>query len=199
MLGGNYIPGTNPRFMVTVGAIVTFVCLLLYAVPQMQVAGASRKMRDFCERIAGNWWERVTPVQGTALSWITIRALPATSTVVLNGRAFDNQGAEFAKWDSVASCVDAEQGKVFYHWQGYQTAAPQIRYQGFGEITFGVAEGRLDSGDGIFFDARLGPNTFSTKSSRFHRSTDPHEQQTVEEGADKSATAALIQKKLSEF
>ena len=81
MLGGNYIPGTNPRFMVTVGARVTFVCLLLYAVPQMQVAGASRKMRDFCERIAGNWWERVTPVQGTALSWITIRALPASSTV----------------------------------------------------------------------------------------------------------------------
>jgi hypothetical protein len=198
-LGGNFFGGEHSGFIVTFGAIMTFACLVLYALPQVVAAKAGRQARDFSERIAGNWWERVTPAQGTALSWISLRVNLATGTVVLNGRAFDNHGAEFAKWDSVGGSVDAEQGKIFYHWQGYQVSAPEVRYEGFGEVTFRETGDRIDHGDGVFFDARLGAGNFTTKSSRFRRSTDPAEEKAVEEGTNRATTAALIEKKLKEF
>lgn len=199
MLGGHFVPGTNSRLVVILGAVVTIASLLLYALPQMQTAGAKRKTQDFCDHISGNWWERVTPIQGAALSWITIQAHPSTGTVVLNGCAFDSQGAEYARWESVASCVDADEAKVFYHWRGYQVTAPQNRYEGFGEITFRVAGEKVDTGNGVFFDARVGANSFTTKSFDLRRSTEPREEKTVEGGADRDVIAALIRKKLDEF
>jgi hypothetical protein len=51
----------------------------------------------------------------------------------------------------------------------------------------------------VFFDVRLGANTFSTKSTRLRRSSDPADEKTVEDGTDQAVTAALIQKRLKEF
>lgn len=198
-LGGNFFGGEHSGSIVTIGAIVTFACFVLYALPQVLAQKAGRQVRDFCERIAGNWWERVISAKGAALSWISVSVHPATNTAVLNGRAFDGHGVEFSKWDSVASSVDADQRKVFYHWQGYLMNDPQNRYEGFAEITFRVTGDHIDSGDGVFFDARLGAQTFTTKSFHLRRSTDPAEVKTMEEGTDKTATAALIQKKLKKF
>lgn len=197
LLGGNFVSGAHSTGIMTVGAVLTFGCLLLYALPQLQAARATRTTRDFCEQIAGNWWECVVPVDGTALSWISIKAHPAENMVVLSGHGYDQAGVRFSTWSSVASCVNATENKVFYHWEGYQVAEPEKRYHGFGQISLQANGEKVDSGEGYFFDARLHDKTFMTKSFRLRRSTDSSDEAILR--SDTKATAALIRKKISEF
>jgi hypothetical protein len=195
LFAGNFSHGAFPGAIVAIGAVLTFACLGLYAWAQKQATDATRKTREFSDQLAGDWWELVTPVHGTAVSWIIIRTHPVTGMVVLNGRAYDNDGVAFAKWDSVASSVDADNAKVFYHWRGYQIEAPQRNYEGFGEITFDTAGKLARTGDGKFFDARLDANTFVTKSFHLRRMPEA-DAKLLNEGADRAAIVARIQEML---
>ncbi len=197
LLGGNFVSGAHSTGIMTVGAVLTFGCLFLYALPQLQAGRATRKTRDFCEQIAGNWWECVVPVDGTALSWIVIKAHPAENMVVLSGHGYDPTGSRFSTWSSVASCVNATENKVFYQWEGYQVAEPEKRYHGFGQISFQSDGDEVNSGEGLFFDARLHDKTFMTKSFRLRRSTEASDETTLR--SDMKVAAALIRKKIGEF
>lgn len=197
LLAGNFVTGTHATGIMTAGAALTFGCLFLYALPQLQATRATRKMREFCEQIDGNWWECVTPVDGTALSWIVIKAHPVENMVMLRGEGFDQNGVRFSTWSSVASCVNATENKVFYHWEGYQVAEPEKRYHGFGQIAFLGHGAKVDSGEGFFFDARLHDRVFTTKSFRLRRSTDASDETTLR--AEPKGAAALIRKKIEQI
>lgn len=197
-LAGNLFGGPYAGVLVTVGALLTFTCLLLFALPQIPTLSANRKGHAFTDQIVGPWWEGVTPNGATAISWVMIQAQPLTGTVHLRGRAFDLQGAEFATWDSVASCVDADAQNIYYQWTGNLSSEPSKTFEGFGKIRLHGDEHGFETGDGFFFDYLVGATNLVIKSTRLRRCRDPKEVEIMNAGS-REARTSLVQKILREF
>jgi len=112
-----------------------------------------------------------------------IQAQPLTGTVHLRGRAFDLQGAEFATWDSVASCVDADAQNIYYQWTGNLSSEPSKVFEGFGKIRLHGDEHGFETGDGFFFDYLVGATNLVIKSTRLRRCRDPKEVEIMNSGS----------------
>lgn len=130
----------------------------------------SHEISDFCTKLTGCWWERVTPDESTALSKVTITYNKITNTVKLNGIAYNLKGKFNSNWESEASCISLSDRKVFYYWKGRHLNTPAIRYEGVGEINFEESKKEISNGYGVFSDINYADlNTTRWKNSRFRR------------------------------
>jgi hypothetical protein len=127
-----------------------------------------------------------------AVSYVTIERDPATNTVKLRGQGYGRDGVLAAPWDSVASCINLDDRKVFYYWRGSVAERPGEPFEGFGEIAFRGP----DSGDGVFSDTNLTNLKGTTKKSAVLRRCTPEEVGEMQGGDQR--VASLIQKKLKE-
>ena len=161
-----------------------------HATPEMQ------SLQDFCSRISGHWWERIKPDEPSAISFVEIRPDLATSTVKMKGNAYSRDGELAAVWESIASCINPSERKIFYYWEGRHPSRPNEPYEGFGEISFHEFSNRIDSGVGIFSDTNVTDMKSTTKKSvEFRRSAEP-EIQVMQEGNDKFISE-MVRKKLA--
>ncbi len=132
-----------------------------------------KKLYDFCARVSGSWWEKITPVKSSALSFVELRADATTSSIKMKGRAYDRDGKLAAYWESVASCINPIERIMFYHWKGWHPARPNDPYEGFGEISFHESTKRFESGAGTFFDLNIkNMKSMTRKSVEFQRCVD---------------------------
>jgi hypothetical protein len=78
-----------------------------------------RTVRDFCDQVAGYWWEHIHPNDAYAISFLQIEPDPAANTIRIKGRTFDLDGGLAAIWEAVAACINRDQKKVFYYRRGW--------------------------------------------------------------------------------
>jgi len=188
--------------LAVVVALVVIVSFFAYMRPDalLRPAGSrpaqeGRSLQEFCDRISGHWWERITPGDPTAISYVEVGPDAATSTVKMKGTAYSKEGELAAIWESVAACINVSERKMFYYWKGWHPARPNEPYEGFGEISFHESPGGIDSGVGIFSDTNVTDARSTTKKSvDFRRSTDA-DIRAMKEGNSQSI-AELIRKKL---
>ena len=118
-----------------------------------------------------------------------------TNTVRIKGTAYRRDGEVSAIWETVATCINPNDRKVFYYWKGWHPSRQNEPYEGFGEISFHESDERIDDGVGFFSDTNLTDMKTTTKKSvEFRRST-AQENQVMKEG-DSKLISKLIRKKL---
>jgi hypothetical protein len=158
----------------------------------------SATLAAFGDQIVGYWWERVHPEESTALSFIRIAPDPATSTVRLHGRAYGSDASLAAHWESVASCINVGERKVFYYWRGFHPKRPSEPFEGYGEISFAETGGPLDTGFGFFSDTNL-TDVKSTVKKSFELRRCSAEEARVMEGGDRERITNMVRAKLTEM
>ncbi len=189
--------------LAVVGALIAIVAFFAYSNPsalqrseESVCSSAAQPLLDFSRRICGHWWEYIRPDEPFALSFVEIHPYAAAGTVKMKGTAYSKEGVPVALWESLASCINLSERKIFYYWKGWHPARPTEPYEGFGEISFHQSPAMIDSGVGFFSDTNL-TNMQSTtrKSVEFRRAMEP-EIQAVRHGAN-TAIAEMVRRKLA--
>ena len=152
----------------------------------------------FCRELAGCWWESVKPDNASALSLMSISPDPASSGLKFSGKAYDKQGHLNAVWETVASCINPGEKKVFYYWRGWHPARPNEPFEGFGELVFHASDNGIHSGMGFFSDTNLTQlNSTTRKSVQLHRAS--ADEAALLQQANARLVAEGIQHKLAEL
>src|SRR6266850_4064331 len=148
--------------LLVIVALIVIVSFFAYRKPDAllrafgsRTAQDGQSLQDFCIRISGHWWERIKPDESSAVSFVEIAEDPATSTVKMKGKAYSRDGKLAAIWESVASCINVSERKMFYYWKGWHPARPSEPYEGFGEVSFLESANGIDSGVGFFSDTNV--------------------------------------------
>ncbi|MEW5769655.1 MAG: hypothetical protein AB1831_04755 [Pseudomonadota bacterium] len=172
-----------------IAALIAVVSFFAYRKPDAllrsvaaHAAPDKQSLEDYCGRISGYWWERIKPDEPSALSFVEIYPDSATSTVKMKGSAYARDGVLAAMWESVASCVNMGEKKVFYYWKGWHPARPTEPYEGFGEISFYESENEISSSVGFFSDTNVTDMKSTTKKSAEFRRATQQEIQVMREG-----------------
>lgn len=179
--------------------MVAVVSFFAYKKPEALLRTARQQMdnaqplHDFSNRISGYWWESIH--QGsTSISLVEIRLDTATGTVKMKGKGYNKNGEFSSVWESVASCINPGERKVFYYWEGRHISRPNEDYEGFGEISFDDAD-HIEQAVGFFSDTNLTDiKTTTRKSIEFRRC--PKADIEIILNGNKSEIAKLINRKL---
>nr|WP_321466080.1 hypothetical protein [uncultured Desulfobulbus sp.] len=189
--------------LAVIGLLISVVSFFAYRKPEALLRGiVSRQEGEalptaaFCGQIVGYWWEWIIPEDASALSLVEVCADEASGTVKMKGRAFHTDGELVALWESIASCVNASEHKLFYYWKGWHPLHGDEPYEGFGEISFQNEKGILHRAVGFFSDTNLTDLKTTRKKTVELRRLSEQELQ-VASGDDRSAIKALIQQKLA--
>ena len=133
--------------------------------PEME--NENRLIAKFCERVAGTWWGRQwadevkeAKTSGGAMQRLALLRIAfdqGTNTVQLDGDTFDQKGQLFGQWRSVAIGFRANEGTLFFCWEGtHPTISPGETFKGFGHYVFEEKAGMYDRGNGLFADIHMG-------------------------------------------
>lgn len=187
--------------LAVIALLILVVSFFAYRKPEALLRGigspgqGETAVDAFAGLIAGYWWEWIRPDDASALSLVEIHPDSATGTVKLKGTAFRSDGSTTALWESVASCLNGNERKVFYYWKGWHPLHPEEPYEGFGEISFHRTDDTIDSGVGFFSDTKLTDLKSTRKKSIDMRRCD-HQEVLVMRSGDNKAIAELIRRKL---
>jgi hypothetical protein len=179
--------------------MVAVVSFFAYKKPEALLRTARQQMdnaqplHDFSNRVSGYWWESITH-GSTSISLVEIRLDAATGTVKMKGKGYNKEGGFSSVWESVASCINPGERKVFYYWKGWHTSHPNEAYEGFGEVSFDDAN-HIERAVGFFSDTNLTDmKTTTRKSIEFRRCPEADIQ--IMLNGDNSEIAKLINRKL---
>lgn len=156
----------------------------------------------YCERIGGDWWQRVKSNDEGRLSYFQIKPDHVAHTVQMEGDSFDAKGMLIAHWRSVAAGIHAKDRVLCYSWEGeHPTSAPGGSFKGFGQFVFRDSNGIYDHADGFFASTLVGAATTVWKSVELRR-VDTRDlkpvQETMLKGSDE-AKAQMISVMLGRF
>jgi hypothetical protein len=198
MTCGNFFGGAHSGAIVAVGAVVTLSCLALFTVMQLHTSVKRQKdLRAFSELLEGCWWERITPDDASALSFVTIEPESDAGTIKMHGDAFGLDGEPIATWDSVAVCIKLNDKKVFYYWEGKHPKKATASYEGFGQISFHASSDGIHRADGFFSDTNLENwSTTTRKLVAFRRCTE--EEAKVMKGNDEKLISQFVRNKFKQ-
>lgn len=152
-----------------------------------------RRVRQFCDRVKGAWWQRKV-VEGVAsLSFSRFVPHEATHTLRISGDSYDATGKSRAHFESTAVGIRAEGNSVLYSWQGsHPVSHPGEPFEGFGEMTFEDSTGPFTRGRGHFADIQLTRRkNVVWKSTELRRVTRKSDIRTMTQGGAKARAALL--------
>jgi hypothetical protein len=158
-----------------------------------QQIDSAQPLQDFSNRIAGYWWEKITPNETSSISFVEIRLDAATGTVKMKGKGYNKTGVFSSVWESVASCVNPGERKVFYYWKGWHTARPNEAYEGFGEISFDDSA-IIERAVGFFSDTNLTDMKSTTRKSIEFRRCEQADIKVMLDGNNSSIAELVCQK-----
>jgi hypothetical protein len=185
-------------FLVIVVILIGVVSYFQYHDPGNLTSAAFQGLINFGSRIEGHWWEVMTPSTPTAISLFHIAVDPQTGTVRINNGTGYNQDGQFeSTWESVATCINLGEGKLFYYWRGSHQSRPEESFEGFGEMSFDQSIEPYSRGRGIFFDSNLADVSERTKKfTRLIRCGSKEYE--IIGGHDTAASEAFIKRKCVE-
>lgn len=184
--------------LIVVGLVIV-VSLLAWLRPEAlrggrpsAAASSGAALAAFCARVQGPWWEWVRPAVPSAISWVEILPDPATAGLKLRGSAYDASGRLAAHWESVASCINLAETKLFYYWRGWHPQRPAEPFEGFGEISF--QPGSLERAHGFFSDTNLTDQASTMRKAIELRRASAQDTQRMRDGG--AGVAALVRERL---
>jgi hypothetical protein len=185
--------------VLVVAAMIAIVAFFAHKNPGALLnAGPSRDIEEFRGRILGHWWERLVPEEPSAMSFFEVGLDASTNSVKLKGRSFNRNGEGSATWESVATCINPHERKVFYYWKGGLQSLTDADFGGFGELSFDDSPDVIANGTGMFSDANLADlKSTVRKRVEFRRST--ADESKVMQGGDGQRIAALIRRKIEKW
>lgn len=162
--------------------------------PDPDTVTALADLNTFCENAIGYWWSFRHGDIAT-LGFVSLTLEAATNTLSVTGNGYDTNGSLDTHWESVASCINLAEKKVYYYWTGWHPARPAEPYEGFGELSFQGSAGRFETVIGVFSDTNLTDLRSTTKKSSTWKRCSV---QDVEEmlGGDSERIADLVRKRL---
>jgi hypothetical protein len=179
ILGGLAIKSSGEIQEISLWGVIIVVVLLILVVTFLTILkpdyllgefSHEKDISEFCKKITGEWWEKVTPSDSTALGLFDIKHDFLTNTIIMKGFTYDTNGESVAEWSTEASCIRLADSKVFYYWKGRHISDPASRYEGFGEITFDDNQKLIIKGRGLFSDTKLtAGSSFSWKATTLRR------------------------------
>ena len=114
------------------------------------------KLRVFCTRVAGAWWERIITKGSVELSFFQITADEFGGTVSMEGDHFDQGGKLIGTWKSVTVGIQEMQRTIVYSWEGWHPVTHVGEpFKGFGEMEFKGSVDTFTRGRGRFVDIHL--------------------------------------------
>lgn len=155
-----------------------------------------KDLQLFRERIIGYWWQKLTPDEPCALSFIIISPKTTANSLKLNGWAYDREGILVTKWKTEAGFIDLNEKIIFYAWKRKTSSLKYEPYEGFGQISFLETEDQSRA-EGFFLDINYTDMTSTKKFSTEYWRPEKHEQQ-IMQGDNSDLISGLIQKKLSD-
>jgi len=156
-------------------------------------------MRKFGDRIAGTWWERISLAEEKpALSFFTIELDDVYSSVKLEGKAYDNDGIQRAKWRSAAARLEGNTIVYVRECRRLDIKNPAW-LPGLGEVDFEVSSDVINRGDGKFWES-YEANTKDTliKTVEVRRNQNESYASTMRQGSE-GERQALVQKMLGSW
>lgn len=150
---------------------------------------------DFRAAIVGHWWERVMPVDSTALSYVTIDVDPERWTTHLTGLAYGPDGTHGANWETIACAEDPDARRLYYWWKGWHPTRPAEPYEGSGQVDFRAGAAPFTRGDGVFSDTNV-LDLGSTRKKAFHLLRCTEAEVAVMEAQAGPQVTALVRRKL---
>lgn len=94
-------------------------------------------IHNFCCKIEGAWWSKMTKVSKHALGFVQIEIDPLFNSINLDGKAYTKEGIHYANWNISFSKVEPEENKILYHWKGSHLLVNSNEpFHGFGELQF---------------------------------------------------------------
>lgn len=135
---------------------------------------AIQELRDFCSRAQGYWLSSGVEPDTESVGIVEFLKDDLMNTLALTGRAYNRNGQLITTWQSVASCINLKQKRLYYFWEGDHSNKPGDRFEGFGDITFfDTSEALFQNGKGTFFDKNLSDVKSATvKRTDFYRCTE---------------------------
>jgi hypothetical protein len=117
-----------------------------------KASAAQAAITSFCDRVKGEWWERISVDDHYELGYFQIKCEDLYNSVQLEGRVYNEEGALEAYWKSAATGVDTGDRKIIYVRKCWHPRNPDKEwYHGFGEMEFEDSE-NSNRGWGRFCD-----------------------------------------------
>jgi hypothetical protein len=149
-----------------ISGLVAIVSFFAYRRPEVLLRSLSQpgasnptveddRFARFRSQICGYWWDQLEPPDPHRLGVAHIFSDPESPWVRFEGTAYDPEGHVLANWESVATCLNVTERKLFYYWRGNKPLVPGGRFEGFGEISFQGTGDTLHSAKSMFSDANL--------------------------------------------
>jgi predicted nucleotide-binding protein len=117
--------------------------------------------RQFSRSIAGYWWGRRHWSQDS-IGFINLSIDPADLMPKVFGRAYSRDGERVAEWSSVAACVLAPAGRLYFRFEGHHPPtrpgrrnASSEEYRGFSEYKFDPPLDNPTRGNGALSDLNV--------------------------------------------
>jgi len=150
----------------------------------------------FRQIITGFWWERMFQADNSAISFMKIEPDPILEgNIRLSGKAYNMDSEPWANWESEISGINPKIKKLYYKWKGWFPSKPNEPFEGFGEITFEQKAGKINSGNGSFYNINI-TNISSVTKKAFKIKRCTLSEIEIMERDDDRTIKSLIKKKL---
>jgi hypothetical protein len=193
---------TVAGMLVVLLALIGIVAYLAYHRPEALggiraptgLAAAYPELNRFLQGVAGYWWSFRTDLN--SLGFARIVPDDTAGTLQISGRGYDPNGRVVYVWESMASCINLKEKKLYYHWKGWHPASPTEPYEGFGELAFNDSPDGWQSAVCMFSDTNLTEVRNTTKKhSDYLRCTEQKEIDIMQGGA-RERIGALVRERL---
>jgi len=108
----------------------------------------------FCSRIAGFWWEYITPVNISSLGFLEL-VPDGSGGIRIVAESHREDGSRAADWWTEGCAVNALDRKLLYVWKGRYIHAPDSAFEGFGDFSFNDSTGPFVRGHGFFAEMNV--------------------------------------------
>jgi hypothetical protein len=116
---------------------------------ELGIRSTETDVAEFCSRIAGFWWEYITPVNISSLGFLEF--IPdGIGSVRIKAEAHRDDGSRAADWWTEGCAVNAPDRKLLYVWKGRYMHSPDRAFEGYGDFSFNESSGPFMRGHGFF-------------------------------------------------
>jgi len=150
---------------------------------------------EFCSRIAGFWWEYITPVRFSALGLLEITFDHNAWGIHIQGLAHAPDGSRVADWWTEGCGINCADRKLSYVWKGRYLNRPEGSFEGFGDFSFNESNGSFVRGHGIFLEVNATDLPHARKKAGELTRCSAADIEIMRSG-DKAQISTLIQEKL---
>ena len=120
-------------------------------VPAGEIDREQQRVRKFCARVSGTWWERIAE---DGIGFFEIQMDELHNSVRLEGSFYDEEGSLVAYWNSAAARIEDnnKKGIVYLRECRHPAGNTQNWFHGYGDMWFQGPTESFSSGYGTFYD-----------------------------------------------